>query len=300
MMGQPDGEFADPVLDELAAKPFRIERPAVQSAPFVFASPHSGRLYPPGFVASTRLGALSLRRSEDAYADELFAGVAHLGAPLIAAEFPRVYIDVNRGASELDAQMFDAALNLEVDAASARVAAGLGVIPRIVRDGAEIYRAKLAPSEAETRIVRLYRPYHAALAALVEETFARFGAAVVVDCHSMPSGPAVPAIVFGDCHGASASLSLLRHAERVFEEAGFSTARNAPYAGGFTTHHYARRETGIHALQIEINRTLYLDEDQVERGPRFAEIRARLTAALARLMAFDVDALRPPRPLAAE
>jgi N-formylglutamate amidohydrolase len=297
-MSQPEAGNTDPVLDGLVARPFRIDRPAVQSAPFVFASPHSGRLYPLGFRASSRLDALSLRRSEDAYVDELFGGAADLGAPLIAAEFPRVYIDVNRAATELDGQMFDPALSGE--AASARVAAGIGVIPRIVRDGAEIYRGKLSPAEAEARIARLYRPYHAALAKLVAETFARFGAAVVVDCHSMPSGPSVPSIVFGDCHGTSASPLLLRHAECVFEESGFSTARNAPYAGGFTTHHYARRETGIHALQIEVNRGLYLDEDQVERSIRFAEIRGRLTAALTRLMAFDAGALRPPRPLAAE
>lgn len=290
----------DPVLDGLAAKPFRIERPDVQSVPFVFASPHSGRCYPPSFTAASRLGELTLRRSEDAYADELFAGAVTLGAPLIAAEFPRVFIDANRAVSELDGRMFEPALSLEADATSPRVVAGLGVIPRIVRDGAEIYRGKLLPSEADARIALFYRPYHAALAKLVEDTFVRFGAAVVIDCHTMPSGAAVPAIVFGDCHGTSASPALLRQAERAFAEAGFTTARNAPYAGGYTTHHYARRETGLHALQIEVNRGLYLDEDAVAKGARFAEVRGRLTTALTRLLAFDTVSLRPSRPLAAE
>lgn len=301
-MSQPERawEPADAVLAGLLAEPYRIARPEAQSAPFVFASPHSGRHYPPSFAASSRLTPLALRRSEDAYADELFAGVVGLGAPLISARFPRVYIDVNRAASELDAHMFEGPLELEVETQGNRVAAGLGVIPRLVRDGAEIYRSRLPAAEARRRLDGLYRPYHAALAGLVGATQARFGTAVVVDCHSMPSGPSVPAVVFGDCYGASASSSLLRHAELAFEACGFSSVRNAPYAGGYTTHLYARREAGVHALQIEINRGLYLDEDRVERGPRFDEIRDRLSAALARLMEFDVSALRPPRPLAAE
>jgi N-formylglutamate deformylase len=293
-------DTADAVLAGLVERPFRIERPAQQTCPFVFASPHSGRLYPPSFAAASRLTPLVLRRSEDAHVDELFADVVGLGAPLIAAEFPRVYVDVNRAATELDAQMYDAPLDLEADTPSARVAAGLGVIPRVVRDGIEIYRGRLSPSEARARLETLYRPYHAALARLVNETFARFGTVVVVDCHSMPSGPPVPAIVFGDCYGASVAPGLLHHAERAFEASGFSTARNAPYAGGYTTHLYARRDAGTHSLQIEVNRALYLDEERIEKTARFDEIRHRLTAALTRLVAFDAIALRPRRPLAAE
>lgn len=290
----------DEVLDGLIAQPFRVERPVRQTSPFIFASPHSGRLYPPSFVASSRLSPLTLRRSEDAFVDELFALVEGLGCPLIAARFPRAYVDANRAPGELDGEMFDAALPLDRDVPSPRVAAGLGVIPRVVRDGIEIYRGKLAASEAEARLSRLYRPYHAALARLVNETFARFGAAVVIDCHSMPSAPSVPHVVFGDCYGTSVVPSLLRHAERAFEANGFSSARNAPYAGGHTTHLYARRDAGIHSLQIEVNRALYLDEEQIEKSARFDEVRGRLTAALARLVAFDLVALRPRRPLAAE
>jgi N-formylglutamate amidohydrolase len=293
-------DAADSVLAGLALKPFRIARPAAQSTPFVFASPHSGRTYPPSFAELSRLAPLTLRRSEDAYADELFAWVTQRGAPLIAALFPRVYVDANRAASELDESMFDGPLTVDVAEPGARVAAGLGVIPRVVRDGAEIYGGKLSPSEAANRLTRFYRPYHAALARLVEETFARFGAVVVIDCHTMPSGPSVPDVVFGDCYGASASPSLLRHAERVFEASGFSTVRNTPYAGGYTTHLYARRERGIHAVQIEVNRGLYLNEDKVEPGPRFEAVRNRLEQALDRLMTFDLEMLRPHRSLAAE
>ena len=294
---------SDPVLAELYREPFRIARPKEQTAPFVFASPHSGRLYPADFVARSSLTPLALRRSEDAFADDLFEGAVERGAPLIAAKFPRVFLDANRAASELDNSMFDDALQVEVGAPSARVAAGLGVIPRIVRDGAEIYRRRLSPADAEERLARLYRPYHAALAGLVDETRARFGVAIVVDCHSMPAAASIPDIVLGDRYGVSASSALMRHAELAFEACGFSTARNTPYAGGYTTLLYGRRDEGVHALQIEVNRTLYLDEVRIERLARFEETRARLGEALGKLVAVDTNLLirNPPRPsLAAE
>lgn len=290
----------DAVLAALEAQPYRVMRPLQQTTPFVFASPHSGRTYPPSFVAASRLSPTFLRRSEDAFVDELFAAVPGLGAPLITAEFPRAYVDVNRAPGELDPQMFDDRLEMDVDAPSPRVTAGLGVIPRVVREGVEIYRGKLEAGHAAERLARLYRPYHTALADLVAETFSRFGCAVVVDCHSMPSIPAAPMIVFGDCYGASAIPALLRRAEAAFAASGFSVARNAPYAGGFTTHRYAHRDEGVHAMQIEVNRALYLDEDRVERTARFADVRARITTALAELVQIDVVALRPQQPLAAE
>jgi N-formylglutamate amidohydrolase len=298
----PPGDAPDPVLTDLFREPFQIAQPPKQTVPFVFASPHSGRRYPADFVSGTWLSPLALRRSEDAFVDELFQDVVAQGAPLIAALFPRVYIDVNRAATELDDAMFDGILRLAVEARSARVAAGLGVIPRIVRDGADIYHRKLSPADAEERLARLYWPYHAALTGLVAQTREAFGTAVVVDCHSMPSAAAMPDIVLGDRYGASASPALMRHAELSFEACGFSVARNAPYAGGYTTHLYGRREQGVHALQIEVNRTLYLDEERIERGDGFARLRARLSEALRTLVAVRAEALRPAgqRPLAAE
>ena len=290
---EPDQKPADPALARLHAEPFGIFAPARRTAPFVFASPHSGRLYPASFVAASRLGPIGLRRSEDAFVDELFMGVVECGAPLIAARFPRAYLDVNRAPGELDASMFDAPLSLANDPAGPRVQAGLGVIPRIVRDGAEIYRGRLAASEAGERLARLYRPYHAALAHLIEETRAQFGLAVLVDCHSMPSAAAVPDVVLGDRYGISAAAHLMRAAERMFERHGFSIARNSPYAGGYTTHLYGRPARGVHALQVEINRGLYLDEERVSRGPKFAEVQMRIARVLADLMAMDVTQLRP-------
>ena len=302
----PDGNphsagTADSILASLLAEPFHIHRPQVQTLPFVFASGHSGRLYPGSLIAQSRLDALTLRRSEDAFVDELFAGAAALGAPMIAACFPRAYCDVNRAMSELDAGMFDQALDMPVDAPTPRVAAGLGVIPRIVRDGAEIYTRKLSPREAELRLSRLYRPYHAALAGLADETRKRFGIAVVVDCHSMPSALSVPDIVLGDRYGASAPPLLTGWAENAFVGGRFSTARNAPYAGGYTTMLYGRGSHGLFGLQIEINRGLYLDEDRIQRKPGFDGLKKRLTEALARLTAIDPSLLGGrAMPLAAE
>jgi N-formylglutamate deformylase len=297
-MGQDRKPAQDPLFEALLGEPCRVLRPARQRAPFVFASPHSGRIYPEHFLAQSRLSALALRRAEDSYVEELFAPAVERGAPLLFALFPRVFVDANRGPTELDPAMFDGALELAVDPASARVSAGLGVLPRVVRDGVEIYRGKLKPAEARQRLAAFHEPYHAALADLVSETQARFGAAIVVDCHSMPSGTGVPDIVLGDRHGASASPGLMRRAEESFQEAGFSLARNAPYAGGYTTGLYGRREGGVEALQIEINRALYLDEDRIEPLARFGALQARLDGALKRLLTYDAQALRPP--LAAE
>ena len=213
-------------------RPTRYPGHGSQTSPFVFASPHSGRLYPASFVAESRLTPLALRRSEDAFVDELFAAVAPLGAPLIAARFPRAFVDANRAARELDRAMFDDALAMEVDAGSARVAAGLGVIPRIVRDGAEIYREQAGAARMPRSGWRVYIGLTTGRSAeLVEETRTRFGVAVVVDCHSMPSAANVPDIVLGDRYGASASPGLMRFAERAFQACGFSRCAQRALCG---------------------------------------------------------------------
>lgn len=276
----------------LAAQPFTLFAPQPPTAPLVFASPHSGRTYPPSFLRQSRLSALALRRSEDAFVDELFCDVRAIGAPMLAARFPRALLDVNRSPAELDATMFDGPLKMPVDATSPRVGAGLGVIPRIVRDGAEIYPGKLSPREAVERLTNFYKPYHAALASLVEAARAKFGVAVLVDCHSMPSAAAIPDIVLGDRYGLSAAPVLMRAAERAFESQGFRVVRNAPYAGGFATQLYGRPSRGTHALQIEINRALYLDEERVEPRAEFAHVAARIGGAIRGLVAIAQE-LRP-------
>jgi N-formylglutamate deformylase len=277
----------DPVLGDLIAEPVRVVRPQRQRVPFVFASPHSGRLYPPAFVEKSRLNATALRRSEDAFVEELFDAARDLGAPMLVARFPRAYLDANRAPMELDPAMFDGMLPLAVDRGSPRVHAGLGIIPRVVREGAEIYRARLPAREAEFRIQNFYRPYHLQLGRLVEATRAVFGFAIVIDCHSMPSAAASPDIVIGDRLGLSAFSEVTSAAERAFAGVGFSLARNAPYAGGHTIHLYGRPGENVHALQIEINRGLYLDEDRVERGTGFEQVRRAIGEALRVFLSFD-------------
>lgn len=271
------------------APPLDLRRPAAQLLPLVVASPHSGSEYPAAFVAASRLDPLKLRRSEDAFVDEIFGAAPRLGAPMLAARFPRAYLDVNREAWELDPTMFADSLPDYVNARSPRVRMGLGTIARVVASGEEIYGGKLCFADAQERIESLYRPYHAALTDLVEETAARFGVCLVVDCHSMPSGMQgsggreAADIVLGDCHGAACAPQIVECARGFLARHGFVVALNAPYAGGFTTGHYGRPGQGRHALQIEINRALYMDERSYRRRANFARLSEEMAGLVARL-----------------
>jgi N-formylglutamate amidohydrolase len=279
-----------------------LQRPAVQSLPLVLASPHSGAEYPADFLAASRLDPLTLRRSEDSFVDELFGAAPHIGAPLLVARFPRAYVDVNREAYELDPSMFCDALPGFVNAGSPRVRMGLGTIARLVASGEEIYTEKLIFAEVQHRIERHYRPYHQVLSKLVEETEALFGGYLLVDCHSMPSGVGLGCgrswadIVLGDCHGGACASEILEAARRFLAERGFAVAINAPYAGGFTTEHYGRPDLHRHALQIEINRALYMNEKNYRRKPYFARLAQELTELVARLGRTVQECL--PRPIA--
>jgi N-formylglutamate deformylase len=286
--------LADANLRALAAEPVVVRTPRGQRAPFIFASPHSGRFYPLSFAQSSRLDPISLRRSEDAFVDELFDSVTELGAPLICARFPRAFVDANRAPGELDPAMFDAPLN-SVGPRSPRVAAGLGVIPRVVRDGLEIYGTRLPAGEAAFRLEHFYRPYHAALAGIVEQTRAEFGVAVVIDCHSMPPPAKAHDIVLGDCYGEAAAPELIGQTQKILSGLGFSVARNAPYAGGYTTHLYGRPHEGVHAIQVEVSRALYLDETLMEKSAGFTSCRDRLHAFAAKLLAEASAVLKPAR-----
>jgi N-formylglutamate amidohydrolase len=275
----------------------RVELPDPQTMPAVFASPHSGNAYPPDFLAGTRLDPMALRRSEDSFVDELFADAPRHGAPLLSALFPRALIDPNREAYELDPAMFGDALPAFANTASPRVAAGLGTLARVVSSGEEIYGRKLSFAEVEDRLERYYRPYHEALRRLVLDTRQRFGLCLLVDCHSMPStgwpgerdaGRDMPDIVLGDCHATSCEAWITARVEQTLRNLGFRVSRNAPYSGGFVTQHYGRPSEQIHALQIEVNRALYMDETNIARAPGFALMRqkmALLIASLGRLLA---------------
>lgn len=261
------------------ATPFAIAAPRGVQLPLIFNSPHSGRDYPPRFLAATRLDALTLRRSEDAFVDELFAGAADVGAPLLRALFPRAFLDPNREPYELDPRMFQGRLPAFANTRSTRVAGGLGTIPRLVGEGLEIYAGALAVEEAATRIAALYLPYHAALKGLIDDALARWGVVYVVDCHSMPSqmlGPKAEKLdvdmVLGDRHGGSAEPGMTDAMAEALQRRGYRVARNKPYAGGFITEHYGKPAHSVHVAQIEINRARYMDERRIEKTEGFAPL----------------------------
>lgn len=277
------------------AQAFDLLAPASQTAPLVLASPHSGTEYPAEFIGRSRLDLPILRKSEDSFVDELFAGAVERGIPLLRARFPRAFVDPNREPFELDPAMFDGPLPDYVNIASPRVAAGLGTIAKVVANGEMIYRSKLNFPEICRRIETFYRPYHNALRSLLDQTQRQFGFAMLIDCHSMPSiggpmetdsGRGRVDFVLGDCHGRSCARALIDVAESQLSGYGYRVERNSPYSGGFTTQHYGRPKSGIHAMQIEINRALYMDEHRYRRGPHFDHLArelADLVISLAKL-----------------
>jgi len=272
------------------AAPFEIFEPDILATPLVFNSPHSGRVYPKKFLASSRLDALTLRRSEDAFVDELFARCVDIGAPLMRANFPRAYLDLNREPFELDPLMFEGRLPAFANTRSLRVAGGLGTIPRVVGEAQEIYKAPIAVSEALARIAALYKPYHQALRNLIERAAGAFGMAALLDCHSMPSSMAeggATDFVVGDRYGASAAPWIVETVESALRRAGYSVRRNKPYAGGFITEHYGAPTASRHVVQIEINRALYMDERAMVKSARWPQLSADLFA-MASLLASRV------------
>lgn len=272
------------------APPFETLEPDAPRSALVFSSPHSGRVYPASFLAQTALDAATLRRSEDAYVDELFAAAVDIGAPLLKAHFPRAYLDLNREPYELDPKLFAIGLPQFANTRSLRVAAGLGTIPRVVADAREIYASRLSVEEGLERIDSLYKPYHAALKALLERAARIFGVAVLVDCHSMPTLGVRDAtrddrrrvdFVIGDRFGASAAPGLVGAFADRLRACGYQVQRNRPYAGGFITEHYGAPAAGRHAIQIEVSRGLYMNEATLEKKPCFETVARDLSEVIA-------------------
>lgn len=282
--------------------PFLIHRPASLRTPFVFSSPHSGRDYPPGFLAEIQLDAHTIRSSEDAFVDDLFAAAPACGAPLLAARVPRAWIDLNRACDELDPALIE---GLARAPHNPRISSGLGVIPRVVANGRAIYAGKITRGEADERLDRAWHPYHAALRGLLEDAMAQFDRAVLIDAHSMPHeaieaharpGQPRPEVVLGDRFGAAAGREVVDRIEVAFTDAGLRVARNAPFAGAYIAQAYGRPSRGCHVVQIEIDRALYMDEAQVQRRPDFAAFRDLISGVVADI----TGAGRRRLPLAAE
>nr|WP_156798504.1 N-formylglutamate amidohydrolase [Ahrensia sp. R2A130] len=288
--------------------PFLVERPAQQRVPFVFNSPHSGDYYPPNFLAASRLSALDLRRSEDLAVDRLFSGVVALGAPLLRARFPRAWLDVNREPYELDPKLFRERLPGHANVHSLRVGGGLGTIPRLISENLPIYENPPTLDQGLERVNAVYRPYHDALRRMMAQTAVEFGFAVLVDCHSMPSAQPVqnhanrasrPDIIVGDRYGTACNGEISRQIMQGFSDLGYSVVRNKPYAGGFITEHYGRPAKGLHAVQIEINRALYMNERDLELTDGFPALCGDIDKVMAQLIAIP-DAELPAQRLAAE
>jgi N-formylglutamate amidohydrolase len=284
-------------LDGEMSPPFEILEPAVWRAPIIFNSPHSGSVYPHEFLNASRIDLAALRRSEDSFMDELIADLSNRGFPVVRVHFPRSYVDVNREPYELDPRMFVGRLPSFANTRSMRVAGGLGTIPRVVGDGQEIYRERIDVDDALARIEALYKPYHRALRRLINKAHQAFGTVIVVDCHSMPSvgvsrdEPRRPDVVIGDRYGTSCAPRLPDVVEDTMSALGYSVGRNKPYAGGFITEHYGNPASGLHTIQIELNRAIYMDERRRERSERFAQVSADfevLADALAEISLSDL------------
>lgn len=294
MEAVPAGSIDDPVtvLDPELDPPLEILEPVRLGCGVVLSSPHSGSVYPKRFLKAARLDPATLRRSEDAFVDDLVRPCVALGIPLLRARFPRAYLDANREPFELDPRMFDGRLPHYANTRSVRVAGGLGTIARVVGDAQEIYGGKLRVEDGLRRIEDLHKPYHAALRGLTDRALRAFGQVLLIDCHSMPScsSPGVDAssrakadIVLGDRYGTSCDRQFTDAAEYELKRCGFAVERNKPYAGGFITETNGQPGAGRHALQIEINRALYMDERAILRLPAFDEVAAHLRTTVATL-----------------
>ncbi len=288
-----------------AVVPFEVRAPAEQRIPFVFNSPHSGRCYPINFLEQSRLDAMAIRRSEDSFVEDLFGGAVALGAPMLIAHFPRAYLDANREPYELDPRMYNEPLPPHFNSRSARVLGGLGTVPKLVGEGQEIYGRRIPLAEAMGRIETIYKPYHEFLASLIGSTQRRFGYSILIDCHSMPTGIRIsdagfrPDFIIGDRFGTSACRELSLFAMELLQGMGYAVAHNKPYAGGYITEHYGRPAKGSHALQIEINRGIYMDEALFLKTSGFETLRRDLNRFMADLTAMP-DYHFIDMPLAAE
>jgi N-formylglutamate amidohydrolase len=279
-----------PRLRDTTTEAFVLQRPFRQAGPLVFASPHSGRDYPADFLARAVLDRQAIRSSEDAFVDHLFDSAPRLGAPLLVARAPRAFIDLNRAADELDPAVIEGIHRVPHNP---RVSSGLGVIPRVVAGGRQIYRGKLSLAEADRRISRFWHPYHEALAKLIDETRSAFGSAVLIDCHSMPHeaieahsrpGQPRPEVVLGDRYGVAAGQDVMDRVQAAFEASGLRVVRNAPFAGAYVAQAYGRPLRGVHVVQVEIDRALYMNEARVEPLPGFAAFRELITGVVAELV----------------
>lgn len=272
---------------------FDLRRPDHWQSGVIFASPHSGCTYPDWFLAESRLDAQQLRSSEDAFVDQLILPALDHGAAVLTARVPRCLVDLNRGPEEIDPLVVQGALPR---AMNPRIMAGLGVIPRVVSQGRSIHDRPMPRAEAESRLDRFWHPYHRALAGLIDEAVGRFGGAVLIDMHSMPRDALAhlprprPDMVLGDRNGVSAAPRISAAVAEAVAGEGFRLRRNSPFSGAYITATYGRPRGNVHVVQLELDRSLYMDEGRIEPRADFALFRARFARVLARLAQLRPDA----------
>ncbi|MEL6859830.1 MAG: N-formylglutamate amidohydrolase [Pseudomonadota bacterium] len=277
-----------PSTDPKPVDAYTLRRSENVRAPVIFASPHSGTLYPDNMVKQLCVPLTDVQRTEDAFVDELYASAIDQGAILLSANYARAYVDLNRDARELDSDMFADGVPRTAGLPSARVKAGLGCLPRVGASGRNIYAERMSKREGAYRLDSVYDRYHGALQSEIEDLKADWSDVYIIDCHSMPSRQpgraSLPDIVLGDRFGSSCSAHLTSLVERHFRREGLSVTRNAPYAGGYTTRRYGRPRRGVHVLQIEINRGLYMNELDVVKSAGFSNTKDQVSRLIGHLI----------------
>ncbi|MBE0412539.1 N-formylglutamate amidohydrolase [Yoonia sp.] len=275
----------------MSHSPYHLFSPATRTSSVVFASPHSGRDYAATFLGQAVLDAREIRSSEDAFVDQLFASAPDHGAPLLTATAPRAYLDLNRAPDELDPALI---MGVRRVPHNPRIASGLGVVPRVVANGRHIYRGKITLAEAHHRITNNWWPYHDQLQTLLDEGHNAFGQAILIDCHSMPhealenigaAGGIRPEVVLGDRFGAAAGADVIAQVESAFTDAGLRVARNMPFAGAYNTQHYGKPVRNQHAIQVEIDRALYMNERTLEPHVDFDAFKVLLDRVISAITA---------------
>ncbi len=281
---------------------FYTKLPERDTSCVVFASPHSGAVYPADMMRQTVLSNHAVRSSEDAFVDQLFDCAPDFGARFIKADVPRAYVDLNRSPEELDPALIE---GVRRQGHNPRVASGLGVIPRVVANGRAIYDGKLRLSDAQARLNNYWHPYHKQLQQLLDDAREYHGQAVLIDCHSMPheavesvtrTGARRPDIVLGDRFGAAAGGAVVDRVEAAFKDQGFRVARNTPFAGAYIAQAYGRPSRSQHAIQVELDRALYMDEQRIVPNQNFYTVRRALRAAVSEIARIGQERM----PMAAE
>ena len=271
---------------------FKLTMPKNRTNSVIFASPHSSRNYPRGFLQQSILDDHAIRSSEDAFVDQLFAAVPEFGSPFIEATAPRAYVDMNRSPDELDPALIQGMRSVTYNP---RIVSGLGVVPRVVANSRCIYSGKLTMEEVQARIDTYWHPYHEKLQSLLNESHELFGQVILIDCHSMPhealdnlarSGMRRPEVVLGDRFGASASAAVMDVVERAFLDEGLSVVRNVPFAGAYTTQHYGRPSRRQHTIQVEIDRSLYMNEPLIRPNNNFRAMQEAMARIIGRIAAY--------------